>query len=210
MTVGDLWPECGEDEESKSAGYNGETLCNILGVDTNALSVIVPEGEIQQCLEQGQLRRCIQDFQTQLCKLSLPTSSIIILAVGNSLEFIISFLGATWSRYVVAPINPALKQQEIDFYAKDIDAKLMLLPRGGYSEGTAAALSAKKNGIAIAECYFDGLDVVLEIKDAPIGKSPLSNIEEAREDDVALILHTSGTTGRAKAVSDVRCGKDHY
>ena len=52
--------------------------------------------------------------------------------------------------------------------------------------------AARKYNAAIAECYYDGAEVVLEVKEtgklAGKGNQP---VERAQPDDVALVLHTS-------------------
>lgn len=44
--------------------------------------------------------------------------------------------------------------------------------------------------------------MIFDVKEkGRLGKREAANLNKAQEDDVALALHTSGTTGRPKAVS---------
>ena len=112
------------------------------------------------------------------------------------------FLATSWQRATVAPLNPGYKQEEFEFYIDDIDVTLMLVPKGSYEQGSAVVAAARKRGTAIAEFYLqeDG-KVALDVKEKSklAGQGP-QEVTVAQEEDVALILHTSGTTGKPKAV----------
>jgi oxalate---CoA ligase len=86
-------------------------------------------------------------------------------------------------------------------YIDDLSSAVALVPKGAFCQDSAAVRAAKKYQAAIAECYFDGNEVVLDVKEPGklAGKANRA-VESAQPDDVALVLHTSGTTGRPKAV----------
>lgn len=74
------------------------------------------------------------------------------------------------------------------------------MPRGAYASNAPAVLAARKYNAAIAECYYDN-GIVLDVKESgKLAARAKKSLETARADDVALVLHTSGTTGRPKAV----------
>ena len=141
-------------------------------------------------------------FQRKLAALGITTGAAVSIAIGNSYEFIVAFLGASWQRAIAAPLNPAYKQEEFEFYIDDLSSALALVPRGSVEKDAAAVRAARKYNAAIAECYWDGKEVVLDVKELGKlkGKGGVK-VEKAQPDDIALVLHTSGTTGRPKAVS---------
>jgi oxalate---CoA ligase len=117
----------------------------------------------------------------------------IVLPPGSDLA--IAFL-AVAAGATAAPLNPAYVEKEFVFYLEDLRTRALILPQGGDSPARAAAASL---GVPVIELIpgengagpfrLCGLSRPL---DAPAGF--------AEADDVALVLHTSGTTSRPKMV----------
>jgi acyl-CoA synthetase (AMP-forming)/AMP-acid ligase II len=97
-------------------------------------------------------------------------------------------------------LNPAYKQSEFEFYIDDLSSAIALVPKGAFAQDAAAVRAARKYNAAIAECYYNGTEVVLDVKEPGKLGGKSAPLESAQPDDVALVLHTSGTTGRPKAV----------
>jgi long-subunit acyl-CoA synthetase (AMP-forming) len=78
---------------------------------------------------------------------------------------------------------------------------LAIVPQGAVSKNSEAVRAARKYNAAIAECYWDGKEIVLDVMELGKlrGKGSVGLLS-AQPEDVALVLHTSGTTGRPKAV----------
>lgn len=142
-----------------------------------------------------------QSFQKKLAKIGISPKEAVAIALPNTIEFAVAFLATTFQRAISAPLNSAYKQEEFEFYLTDLKASILVLPRGAVARNGEAVRAARMCGTAIAEIYWDELEVVLELVDARDvrNRGPVK-IERPVEDDVALILHTSGTTGRPKAV----------
>ena len=120
------------------------------------------------------------------------------IVLGNGPHMAAAFVtiaaGAT-----TAPLNPAYRADEFEFYLNDLQAKTLLVERGVDSPARAVA---QKLGVPIVELCPDPASgagaFTLEPLAASGGRAASAGAAEA--DDIALILHTSGTTSRPKMV----------
>ncbi|KAF7178808.1 hypothetical protein CNMCM7691_007629 [Aspergillus felis] len=177
------------------------TLAQSLSPDSPSVAVIVPHKPSALSVSYQQLHAHIADFQAKLARLGVGHGAAVSLALVNSLEFIVSFLATSWQRAIAAPLNPAYKQEEFEFYIDDLSSNLVLIPRDSFTQNGPAVQAGRKYNAAIAECYWDGNEVVLDVKElGKLAGKGSTGILKAQPDDIALVLHTSGTTGRPKAV----------
>ena len=120
----------------------------------------------------------------------------IVLPNGPAMAtvFVAIAAGAT-----TAPLNPAYRLDEYDFYLGDLNAKALVVERGGASPAIEAA---RRRGVSVIELIEDlsaGAGAFrLEATDGMAGAARLPG--RAEPDDIALVLHTSGTTSRPKIV----------
>ncbi|KAL4964801.1 acyl--CoA ligase [Aspergillus stella-maris] len=176
------------------------TLARSFSSNGSGTAVIVP-GKPALSITYRQLHEHISAFQAKLAKLGVGHGAAVNLALVNSYEFIVGFLAASWQRAIAAPLNPAYKQDEFEFYIDDLSSTLVLIPKDSYAQDGPAVRAGRKYQAAIAECYWNGIEFVLDVKELGKlqGKGNVG-VQNAQPDDVALVLHTSGTTGRPKAV----------
>jgi long-chain acyl-CoA synthetase len=107
----------------------------------------------------------------------------------NVLEFPISYYGVLRAGCTVVPMNVLLKRREIAFYLEDSGAKLVLAWHGFAAEARDGAADA---GTEMIEVEPGGFAARLAEHE------PASELAETAEDDTAVILYTSGTTGKPK------------
>ncbi|KAL1983213.1 hypothetical protein VTN96DRAFT_387 [Rasamsonia emersonii] len=177
------------------------TLANSFAKDGAATAIIIPQKPSPLTISYQQLNAEVASFQKKLAKLGIRPGDAVSIALPNSYEFIVSFLAATWQRAIAAPLNPAYKQEEFEFYIDDLSSALTVVPRGFFEKDGPAVRAARKYKAAIAECYWDGKEIVLDVKElGKLAGKGNQKVETAQPDDIALVLHTSGTTGRPKAV----------
>ena len=92
-----------------------------------------------------------------------------------------------------APLNPAYKAAEFEFYLKDLDAKALLVAAGSTSPAIAVARSRGVRVLHLEELGPAGAWRFADhTADEPVAPPDA--------DATALILHTSGTTSRPKMV----------
>jgi acyl-coenzyme A synthetase/AMP-(fatty) acid ligase len=179
------------------------TLSDSFSAHGDATAVIIPFKPQPLVVSYRELSSEVAAFQQKLAKLGVTPQAAVSIALPNTYEFIVAFLASAWQRAIAAPLNSAYKQEEFEFYIDDLSSALALVPKGSFQEDGAAVRAARKFNAAIAECYWDAQrgEVVLDVKEEGKLKGKGGQaVEKAQPDDVALVLHTSGTTGRPKAV----------
>ncbi|HEV2674516.1 MAG TPA: acyl--CoA ligase [Aliidongia sp.] len=122
----------------------------------------------------------------------------VAIVLPNGPEMATAFVAAA-SGATSAPLNPAYRADEFDFYLGDLNAKALLILRGFDSPARAMAT---QRGVPIIELVpTEGAgagDFTVETGDLA-STAPLQG-GIATAEDVALVLHTSGTTSRPKIV----------
>jgi acyl-CoA synthetase (AMP-forming)/AMP-acid ligase II len=121
----------------------------------------------------------------------------VAIVLANGPEAATSFL-AVACYAVTAPLNASYKSEEFAFYLSDLRAKALIVQQG--AESPARAVAAEQ-GIPILELVPDTAAAGSFTLAPPPGLSgsPASG-GPAGPDDIALVLHTSGTTARPKIV----------
>jgi acyl-CoA synthetase (AMP-forming)/AMP-acid ligase II len=136
---------------------------------------------------------------TTLNALGLGRGDRVAIVLPNGPEMASAFVSIA-AGTTTAPLNPGYRRKEYDFYLEDLGAKALVVERGSESE---AIDSARSLGIAVLVLSVpDGAPAgQFELKadpDVPLERSAPAG--SAGPDDVALVLHTSGTTSRPKIV----------
>jgi len=153
-------------------------------------AILVPGGV---SLTYGLLREQVAAATEMLCGLGLGRHDRIALVLPNSAESIVLFLAAATAG-IAAPLNAAYKEDEFRFYLQDTQARALIVP----PNLGEAARRARPDGVALIEAGFDERGrIVLE---SGTSRPPAGPAAEPGGDDVALVLHTSGTTSRPKLV----------
>ncbi len=170
------------------------TLAGLLAdQDANSLAIGAPG---RAWLTYGALRELASRVAEQLRGFGIGAGDRVAIVLPNGPEMATAFITIAQSA-VTAPLNPAYRQEEFEFYLKDLKAKALVVLAG--HEGAAVA-AANACGISILR-----LETGVHL---PAGQFSLSG-PSARNgapapapgpDDIALILHTSGTTSRPKIV----------
>jgi long-chain acyl-CoA synthetase len=89
----------------------------------------------------------------------------------------------------VVPMNPLLKAREVQYYLEDAGARLIFAWEATAAEAAKGAEAAGAGFVPVAPSAFDQL----------LGEhGPATAVAERADHDTAVILYTSGTTGKPK------------
>lgn len=150
-------------------------------------------------LDFGRLRLLIDETRLSLAAAGIGPGDRVAIVLPNGPEMAASFIAVAASA-TTAPLNPAYKAEEFDFYLSDLGAKALIVAHGDESPAIAVA---KKHGCLILRLVTEpGAPAGAFRLVAGPGARPLEEKapKAASADDVALVLHTSGTTSRPKIV----------
>ena len=139
-------------------------------------------------LSYAQLYDAASRLTSVLKSLGVSAGDRVAVMLPNVPAFPIVFFGALGAGAVVVPMNPLLKSREIAYYLSDSGAKVLFTWPSAADE---AAKGAAEAGVQVIEVPEPALATLLA------GQVAAPWAEPAAGDD-AVILYTSGTTGRPK------------
>ena len=147
----------------------------------------------------GGLRALIEATVKRLNGLGIGRNDRVAIVVPNGPEMATCFVACA-SGVTSAPLNPAYRADEFEFYLNDLNAKALIVERGSSSPAVDVAA---KLGVRLIELVttpeMAAGQFTLEPRDGAAG-TPAANGGFAMPDDVSMVLHTSGTTSRPKIV----------
>jgi oxalate---CoA ligase len=180
---------------SPSSHTGGEPLSALLtrGEPSRPAFIIPDDG---QALSYAQAADRIETLAARLAGAGVRRGDRVALALPNSPDFVLLLLAATRLGAAAAPLNPAYTPAEFGFYLSDIAPRLFLIPASRPADAVAAAGQTGTALLAVRPAEGGPPDLLTEGNPAPEQRS----YEPGEPDDVAVVLHTSGTTSRPKQV----------
>lgn len=160
---------------------------------------------VDQKVSYGELQKRIDAFSASLLQKGFKKGDHLAVILANSPEFIISVYGAMQIGVVVVPMNPIYTKDEMAYILRDSDAMGCV----AYDQHAPlfAAMDAKLPNMK----HYFLLTTREEKADFPsirekvtpyepliVHKTAFSIDDSITEEDVAVILYTSGTTGQPK------------
>ncbi len=147
-------------------------------------------------LSYSELLRQIESTAVALAEFGVRRDDTVAVVLPNGPEMAACFLGVT-SCAAIAPLNPAYAEPEMAFYLSDLDAKVLIVPEDDASSPAVAAASELGIPVIRLRAAHDGPAGWFELEGRRNGST---HRDYSTADDVALVLHTSGTTARPKRV----------
>jgi acyl-CoA synthetase (AMP-forming)/AMP-acid ligase II len=173
---------------------NPSTLLELIqAAPGESTAIVLPESGVR--ITYRQLRDQVTAMADSLASMGIGKGDRVATYLPNGLPTVVSFLAGAIAG-TAAPLNPGYREDEVNFYLEDTNARVLLLPPDG-AEGARKAAEAR--GVPVYNLEMDATGFV-RIGGAPNGKASGKKAVAPSPDDVALVLHTSGSTGRPKRV----------
>jgi acyl-CoA synthetase (AMP-forming)/AMP-acid ligase II len=136
----------------------------------------------------------------------------VAIVLPNGPEMAACFIACA-SGTTSAPLNPAYRADEFEFYLSGLSAKLLIVEEGSTSPAIDVA---RKLGVRVVDLVVPpnaaAGDFTLRPRE-PYHGVAAAHGGEAQADDVGMVLHTSGTTSRPKIVPLMQknvCASAHH
>ena len=144
------------------------------------------------------LHDAVQRFAGALRALGVERGQHVALLLPNTPEFSISYFGAAYAGCPVVPLNALLTADEIAYHLDDGEAAALvsvpaLLPQA--QAAVARTGRCKHVIVAGAETAPSG---TVSFERVLAAAEPFSQVVATNADDTAVVLYTSGTTGKPK------------
>lgn len=146
-------------------------------------------------LTYGSLRSQVSGTVEALNSLGYGRNDRIAMVLPNGPDMAVAFLSVA-AGFTCMPLNPLYSQPELEFYLSDLNASGLIVPAGNRTSATEAA---KRLGVPLIEMESSHKEAgILRLS----GRKGPGGAETgfASPEDLALVLHTSGTTSKPKRV----------
>ncbi|KAK4489558.1 hypothetical protein RD792_005367 [Penstemon davidsonii] len=150
-------------------------------------------------LTHAKLHELVERAAAQLLAAGVKQSDVVALTFPNTVEYIIMFLAVIRVRATAAPLNAAYTFDEFEFYLSDSESMLLLTSKEGNEPAQAAAAKLNIPHLSATLPSADS-DIILSATQSEIDHTESLSKLTNDPSDVALFLHTSGTTSRPKGV----------
>ncbi|MFE0641013.1 long-chain fatty acid--CoA ligase [Streptomyces sp. NPDC058877] len=124
----------------------------------------------------------------------------VALMLPNVPEFVFLYYGILRAGAVVVPMNPLLKSRETEYHLADSGAARLFEWHQAPGEGAQGAAAAGVPHTTVEPAGFAAMLAACE---------PLPEVADTGGEDMAVLLYTSGTTGRPKGAVLTHAGLRH-
>ena len=145
----------------------------------------------ERTLSYAELDRQARIIATGLREIGIAPGQTVAVLIPNVPEFTMSYFGILYAGCTVVPINVLLSAPEITYHLQDSEAKV-LIAHPFFAESAREGASAA--AVPVIWSNGEGDDSLEAMTSLP----PLANLHPTLPTDTAVVLYTSGTTGKPK------------
>jgi long-chain acyl-CoA synthetase len=182
-------------------------LASILRISATRTPSLVATISDESRLTYAELDDSARRFAGELLAAGINPSDRVAVMVPNVPGFTIAYFGALYAGCVVVPLNTLLVANEVAFQLEDSEAQVLVV----HAQNVAVGIEAAQRVVCCRHVYTVGLDAASQ----PVGlkrfedvtqTSPAADLAQTAGDDTAVILYTSGTTGKPKGAELTHLG----
>ena len=157
--------------------------------DLHPERVVLRQGE--RALRYAELDRAARGVATALRERGVAPGESVALLIPNVAEFTIAYFGILYAGCTVVPLNVLLAAPEVEYHLKDSRARLLIAHPLFDPPARAGAQAA---GVPVVSSAGEGRDTLAGLA----AEDALPALHPTAATDTAVILYTSGTTGKPK------------
>ena len=173
------------------------TLKSLLATGADEAAAISAPG--RRSLSYQALRARVDTTLVSLNALGVGRNDRVAIVLANGPEMATCYMACA-AGTTSAPLNPAYRADEFEFYLSDLNAAVLIVEQGSVSPAIAVA---KKLGVRVVDLVVAPGAAAGSFTLAPrdnVGITATSNGGYNEAGDIGMVLHTSGTTSRPKIV----------
>lgn len=171
-----------------------QTMWDILSANTQDRAIGAPG---RNWLSGPGLARLAIDIREALNGVGIGRGDRVAIVLPNGPEMASCF-PAVAACCTAAPLNPAYKSDEFEFYLSDLTPAALILADG--DESPARVVAARLGISVINLIHGENEAGVFRLDTEGLAAKAAAQPGPAEADDIGLVLHTSGTTARPKIV----------
>jgi acyl-CoA synthetase (AMP-forming)/AMP-acid ligase II len=173
------------------------TVYELIGTGADGdIAIAAPE---RAPLTYGALRTLVDKTVADMNSVGIGRNDRVAIVLPNGPEMAAAFV-AVAAGATTAPLNPGYRAEEFRFYLEDLNAKALFVEVGSSSPAIDVAASMGVPVLELATSSDDPAGMFEISGDAAAVAVPAQTPGNADAGDIALVLHTSGTTSRPKIV----------
>ncbi|MEO6408363.1 MAG: malonyl-CoA synthase [Burkholderiaceae bacterium] len=169
-----------------------QALADGFPADRHAVAIETADG-VPLYYTWSDIERASAMFANLLESLDLPAGARIAVQIEKSVEGLLFYLGVLRAGFVYLPLNTAYQSAEIDYFIGDAQPSVVVCSSRNFSWVSRLAFTAGTAHVFTLDDDRSG-----SLLERAARHSDRHAVALRRDDDLAAILYTSGTTGRSK------------
>ena len=170
-----------------------EPLLGLLDADAARTALICPDADVR--LSHAELAELVDALAGKLQAAGVGPGDRVAVVLPNGVELVAILFALASLGAATVPLNPAYTEPEFRFYLDDLVPQLLLIGESAVPNARAAAGS-----IPIAEVVAAAPGQPVDLRAGGRTLAPAGSNGAGTPEQIALLLHTSGTTSRPKQV----------